>query len=272
MTADLFAFPAPDCLPLGECENFRILQGDCIQHLRMFPDESIDCISADPPYSSGGAFRSDRTASSSNHKYLNHDNKRKYPEIQGDSRMSMAWFIWASLWLLECYRVAKPGAYIFIFADWRQVGNAQNALEMAGFTLRGLIPWDKGDGARLPNTDYFRHQCEYIAWGTKGPTPGIEHDRESYAGYFHSKIPQNKEHPTEKPVDLYDHILQVCPPEGVILDPFSGSGSSGQASIELGRRYIGIELSREYAEISHQRLIKATQPHKAAQMPLFEGI
>lgn len=244
---------------------FEILQGDCLKILEQYPDSHFDAVVADPPYSSGGAFRSDRTQGSSNRKYVNGD----YPEIMGDSRDSHSWHRWAHLWISECFRVTREAGYFFIFSDWRQLANAADALQVGGFIWRGMIPWDKGAGARLPNPGYFRHQCEYILWGTKGPCVVPTHGRSDYAGCWRESIGQNKTHPTEKPVQMYRHLLDAVPSGSRILDPFAGSGTSGQAAMELGHSFTGIEMSPEYVEIARQRLEAIKDP--THQLPLFEA-
>lgn len=73
------------------------------------------------------------------------------------------------MWLQEARRILRPGARVMVFTDWRQLPLTTDALQCAGFLWRGVIAWDKGGAARAPHTGYFRHQCEYIVWGSLGP-------------------------------------------------------------------------------------------------------
>lgn len=248
--------------------NFQILEGDSIRLLSGFDAEVFDLGVADPPYSSGGTFRSDRCTPTANQKYLNAAHAKEYPEILGDSRDTHAWHRWAHLWLSECYRTIKTGGYMFLFSDWRQLTNAIDAFQVGGFIMRGLMSWDKGSQARLPNPGYFRHQCEYIVWGTKGPCQVPAHKRSSYDGSITLPVQlKDKTHPTEKPVGLYKHLLEAAPRGAHILDPFAGSGTSGQAALELGQRFTGFELSPEYAQIARNRLALVANP--AEQLSLI---
>src|SRR4051794_29809854 len=99
----------------------RLILGDCLEVLRTLPDASVDAIVTDPPYSSGGQFRGDRMGSTID-KYVGSDQKAfSRPEFAGDNRDQRAYGYWSALWLSECLRIAKPGAVIALFTDWRQL-------------------------------------------------------------------------------------------------------------------------------------------------------
>ncbi|MGQ4409056.1 DNA methyltransferase, partial [[Kitasatospora] papulosa] len=61
-------------------------------------------------------------------------------------------------------------------------------------------------------------------------------------------------HITQKPVEVMQQLVQVCPEGGTVLDPFTGSGSTGVAALRAGRRFVGVELSAHYADIAEERL------------------
>lgn len=61
-------------------------------------------------------------------------------------------------------------------------------------------------------------------------------------------------HITQKPVEVMQELVKICPPGGTVLDPFTGSGTTGVAALREGRRFIGVELSEHYADIAEQRL------------------
>jgi len=62
-------------------------------------------------------------------------------------------------------------------------------------------------------------------------------------------------HPTVKPIKLMAYLIQLgCPPDGIVLDPFVGSGTTGIAAKMLNRKWIGIEVNREYINIASARL------------------
>lgn len=114
-----------------------------------------------------------------------------------------------------------------------------------------IIAWDKRSAR--PQIGRFRQQCEYVLFATKGRF--IPHTRACLPGvYDYPVIAAKKVHLTSKPAELIEDLLAVTAPQASVLDPFMGGGSVGEACIRTGRRYIGMELSAEYFEISRARL------------------
>ena len=100
----------------------------------------------------------------------------------------------------------------------------------------------------------FLAQCEYIVWGTAGPSQ----DRED-VGCLWGAIREpvrvaDKHHITGKPTAVMQQLVRVCPPIGTAVDPFAGSGTTGVAALLEGRRFVGIEVAGEYATIARERL------------------
>jgi len=239
--------------------QWEVINGDCLEVLRGMPDASVDAVVTDPPYSSGGAFRGDRTGSTSS-KYLGSYNSTtagQLPEVIGDTRDSLGWAMWATLWLSQCYRVTKPGMPCVVFTDWRQLPNCSAVFQAAGWVWRGIVVWDKG-GACRPMSGRFSHQCEYAVWGTRGAI-GWDYERPSLSGAFRHSPPssKNRQHQTEKPVSLMVDMLGVCLESSTVLDPFCGSGTTGVACVQTGRKFIGIELDPGYCDIARRRIADA---------------
>lgn len=138
--------------------------------LRTLEPESVDAVITDPPYSSGGFTRGDRVNASTSSKYVQTGTNVMRPDFLGDNRDQRSWIMWCSLWLQQAMAATKPGGYVLMFTDWRQLPAATDALQAGGWCWRGIVIWDKTEAARAPNTMYFRHQCEYILWGTNGAT------------------------------------------------------------------------------------------------------
>ena len=124
---------------------------------------------------------------------------------------------------------------------------------------RGIVVWDKTEAARPPGPAYFRHQCEYILWGTKGVTRA-EYAGGPWNGVFRLGVSQNdKHHITGKPTGLMRQLVQVCPEGGTVLDPFMGSGTTGVACRLEGREFIGIELDATCYDIAERRIMQAVK-------------
>lgn len=231
-----------------------LILGDALHHLPQLDADSYDVVLTDPPYSSGGLFRSDRMLST-DHKYTQTGRQGKRQDFLGDNRDQRSWGYWCTLWLSECLRVTRLAGYVLMFSDWRQLPTATDALQAAGWVWRGLIVWDKTEGARAPNTGYFRHQCEYIVWGTKGTSKPADGP---WPGCYRISVKQrDKHHQTGKPTKLIRELLRCCPAGGQVLDPFAGSCTTGVACLQTGRGFLGFELAPEIHAIGQRRLENA---------------
>lgn len=202
--------------------TFDIRHGDCLDILRTLPDNSVDAVVTDPPYSSGGQFRGDRMASTRN-KYQSSDVKTEFPSFAGDNRDQRSFAFWCTLWLSECRRLCKPGAIVGVFTDWRQLPTVTDAVQAAGLVWRGVAVWDKVQSRPVPNR--FRAQAEFFVWSTNGPR-STETDGASYGdGVFRVNTPPTSDrvHATQKPVELIERIISVvCKPGQIVIDPFAG--------------------------------------------------
>lgn len=232
----------------------RVIEGDALLVMRDVPSTSVDAVITDPPYSSGGLNYAQRMQNPVT-KYEQTSNKLVHHEaFTGDNRDQRSWLRWCTLWMSECRRILKQNGYFLMFSDWRQVPTATDALQIAEFTWRGIVAWDKGNGARAPHKGYFRHQCEYVVWGTNGGCVKAEHAG-PYPGCFHFPVRQSdKFHLAGKPTPLMRELVSIVPEGGIILDPFAGSGTTAVAAKEAGRHYIAIEKSAYYAAIARERL------------------
>ncbi|EPR43154.1 DNA methylase N-4/N-6 domain protein [Desulfovibrio sp. X2] len=239
-------------MPILDTDRATLHHGDSLAILRTLPDCSVDTVLTDPPYSSGGMTMGARQADPAK-KYQQTRTKRSYPAMIGDNRDQRSFTLWASLWLAECWRVAVPGARLMVFTDWRQLPAMTDAVQAAGWMWRGLVVWHK-PSAR-PVLGDFKRDAEFVVTASKGK-PGTFSRRCLPGVYRHNVNAARKIHLTEKPVPLLVDLLEATKPGGVVLDPFAGSGSTGEACLSTGRRYIGIELSQEYTALAADRLQK----------------
>lgn len=251
--------------PYYEDGPVTLYRGDALAVLASLPTGSVDAVITDPPYSSGGMVRGDRLAPQSA-KYVGSgpDGKtsREFVEFTGDTRDQRAYGYWCALWMGECLRLAKPGAPILLFTDWRQLPMTVDAMQAGGWVWRGIAVWDKTDCGGRPQMGRFRAQAEYIPWGSAGPMPALV--PKALPGVFLHFSDRDKEHATQKPLRLMRDLVQIVPKGGTVLDPFAGSGTTGVAALAEGRRFIGVEITDHYAEVAANRLRQAATGWSAA--------
>lgn len=234
--------------PYYDADGITIYHGDALSVLASLPTGSADLLVTDPPYSSGGAFRGDRTAGV-HAKYVNSDSfsGAKLPTFSGDSRDQRSFGYWMALWLGEARRVLSDGSIAMIFTDWRQLPSSTDALQAGGLIWRGIVPWHKPTSR--PQAGRFSAACEFIVWGTSGAR---EITGDCLPGFFSLSPPRLRQHIAEKPIQLLTALLAAS--DGVVLDPFLGSGTTLRAAKDLGRKAIGVELDESLCEIAAKRL------------------
>ena len=236
--------------------NATIYHGDCLEVMRDL-DIAVDALITDPPYSSGGFTRGDRTNQTTADKYVHsgiYRDAEHNVDFSGDNRDARSWGFWVSCWLAMVQERMRPGGYAICFTDWRQLPMLTDAFQAGGMVWRGLVPWDKTESSRSPHTGYFRHQCEYVVWGSNGPLAASKHGG-PWPGVIRERVDhRQKLHMTGKPVQLMSQLVQCVPPGGVIFDPFMGSASTGVAALQLGYRFVGIEKTRHYFDVAAERL------------------
>jgi len=239
-------------IKIGSAELHR---GEALGVLQTLEDESVDAILTDPPYSSGGLTLGQKQKPPSA-KYQDSDARKKFPEFYGDNRDQRSFFRWATLWLAECNRVARTGAACMVFTDWRQLPTIADALQAGGWLWRNIVVWDKPTAR--PSKGEFRRQCEFILLGVKDKLRPA-HERCLPGVFRHCIVTGTKRrHMTEKPVPLLRNLLEITPEGGTVLDPFMGSASTGQACLETGRKFIGVEMSDDYFAIACDRMTEIT--------------
>lgn len=226
--------------------------GDSLAFLKTLETGSVDAVITDPPYSSGGAFRGDRMTETAS-KYVQGGTDIERANFNGDNRDQRAYGYWCALWLGECLRVARVGAPICLFTDWRQLPTTTDALQAGGWVWRGVVPWNKTEAAR-PLYGRFRPQCEYVVWGSNGPMP-LNDGGEALPGFFTYVVKQSEKfHMTGKPPSLMSDILRITKPGETILDPFMGSGTTGVACLLNHRSFIGIEVNADIFRVAEKRI------------------
>lgn len=214
-----------------------LYHGDCLEVLRTLRDSSIGIVITDPPYSSGGYQETGKSSGSIG--------TRTKDRIMNDNLSTRGY-----LRLMTRMLRGVLADEFYVFTDWKMWTYTCDAFEDSGIRVRNMIVWDKGQmGMGMP----WRNQHELIAFGKR--TSG-EIRTGKYGNVIRCPRTRNEDHPTQKPVELIAAILANCP-DGTVLDPFMGSGTTGVACVQTGRSFIGIEIDRGYYEIAERRIAEA---------------
>ena len=241
--------------PYFETDDVAIYHGDCREILPRIAPGSIDLVLTDPPYSSGGMYRADRSKSTAAKYQLGHETHRTYAAFAGDNRDQRSFEKWCDSWMSECLKLAREGTGLGCFIDWRNVSCVIDAVQVAGWVYQGLLPWYKGSDQR-PIKGWFRRNVEFIVMATAGPVErGPSSDGICQDGMLDHRINgADKLHQTQKPTGVFADIMRTRPDWQTLLDPFMGSGSALVAARGLGRKAVGIEMEERYCEVAARRL------------------
>ena len=227
---------------------FKIDKNDAISFLQTFEDGSVDTIITDPPYCSYGV-------GSSANKYSADVSKRSRDfecgnDILFDNKDFFSNFMFFKVWATECLRVLKDESRLFVFCD--RYGLAQTICmgQMVGFTYLGFVTWCKTNA--LPQPTRFRKACEYAVEFCKG-TPHVKTHNYPKDWWQGAPVQRNKRvHQTQKPVELIKYLLDFTPENGLVVDPFCGSGSTGAAALESGMRFAGCDLNEKCVNVANR--------------------
>lgn len=234
--------------PYYEHAGIRIYHGDCFDVLPSL--SGIGAVVTDPPYSSGGAFRGDRMASTVT-KYVNSDTATYRPEFAGDNRDQRSFLAWCSLWLSAARVASLPGAVLVSFTDWRQLPTMTDAVQCGGWTWRNIATWWK-PGIRMIRGQ-FSSSAEYVVFATNGAAILSDHGG-AVQNVFKCAPAPDKVHIAEKPADVMRWICSVVPDGHTVLDPFMGSGSTLRAAKDRGLAAVGVDVDERNCEIAAKRL------------------
>jgi site-specific DNA-methyltransferase (adenine-specific) len=226
-------------------------------------DTHVDAVIVDPPYNSGGRTAAQRRGDTARGKYVSSDALHALPDFGGDNRDQRGYAYWLSLLLAASLKAARPGASCLVFTDWAQLPATSDALQAGGWVWRGIIPWHKP--ISRPQKNGFRRECEYVLWGSHGEP--YRHAPTAYLpGWLEGSQPRGKErvHITQKPLSVMRQLVRIAPEGGTVLDFCAGSGTTGVAALQEGRRFVGIEGSAEYAAAARTRLSEASREEMTA--------
>lgn len=149
----------------------------------------------------------------------------------------------------------KDGGALYVATRYDVAPQWQGAIFDAGLTLKTPIYWDKGNHTSGDLEGDYGSQVEEFLFAHKGRHK-LRGKR--LANLWHVPRDTASAHPTPKPVNLMERIITASTDhDGLVIDPFMGSGSTGVAAINLGRRFIGIEIERRWFDLACERIDQA---------------
>lgn len=263
-----------------------LFTGDCMEIIRHIPDKSIDLTISSPPYCMGKRYETSKSVGDfiAAHEVV-------LPEIARITRDggSICWQVG--------YHIANQTVHPLDYPVYSIMA------KLEGITLRNRIVWSFGHG--LHGRVRFSGRHETVLWFTKGNDYHFDLDAvrvaQKYPGKRHYKGPRKGEfsgnpkgknpgdvweipnvkcnhvekldHPCQFPVGLAERCVRaLCPPGGIVFDPYMGTASSGVAAIINGARFLGAEKNEEYEELAYARLSKAYEgavPFRPADRPIY---
>ena len=239
-----------------------LLNEDFLHGVERIPDASIDLIIADPPYGLGKDYGND-----------------------SDRLTGEAYLEFSRRWIDAAIPKLKSSGSMYVFLTWQHSPEVFSHLK-ARLAMVNEIIWDRkvpsmGGSTRkfssvhdniglfVRSKDYFfdldavripydaetkRARTRAIFVGKKWLEVGYNPKDVWSVTRLHRQDPEREDHPTQKPLEIVERmVLASCPQDGLVLDPFMGSGTAAVAALKHGRRVIGFEVNRDYFAIAGRR-------------------
>lgn len=236
-------------------DKYQLYLGDCLNFMRTMKPGSVDAVITDPPYGIGYK---------SGHKISIDGNPRRNGNSFGKDEINLDW-------IPLVYNLQKQDSLLYCFTRWDVLSIWRDAFIDNGYLSCGRLVWNKCHW-KMGDLRYYGSQTEDILLMRKGAPiifPGGIGRRGNLLSVSSFYLSEGQEdHPTQKPEKiLRQFVADSTNPGDIIFDPFMGSGTTGVACMQLGRRFIGCEIDPNYYAIAEKR-IKAA----AMQMLLpFDG-
>lgn len=247
-------------------DNFVLYHGDCLEVMKQFPDNHFDMVFVDPPYklSRGG--------------FTVHAGKRVSVN-KGDWDISKGLkkdFEFHLNWIKVCKRILKLNGTIWISGTYHSIYQCGFALGVSGFHILNDIAWYKPNAPPNISGRYFAASHETLLWARKSKrakhffnyklmkegkwsSDFLKRPGSQMRSVWAINTPATREkkfgkHPAQKPLELLNRIILATTKKGdIILDPFTGSSTTGLAAYMNDRKFIGIDTEKKYLDLSIKR-------------------
>ncbi len=242
-------------------QNYDLLKGDVLKVLKSMPSGIVDMIVTSPPYNLGMIERNDTNIA----KYDSYHDNMEYWE----------YCKWQKEILNELFRVAKKDS-VLMYNHKQRFKNEVcydpklDFLSKTPWKQKQTITWHRGSAMNY-NAGMFGDNIEYVYYYFKGDSPKTKTWHNVCGCVWNLDIERNNDHPAPFPLELpLRAIYSIFDNEEnkIILDPFNGSGTTGVASLLLNHKYIGIDISEDYLNMSVKRLDNYLHESEKAQIEL----
>jgi site-specific DNA-methyltransferase (adenine-specific) len=260
-------------------DAWTLYAGDTLELLPQLPEQSVDLIFADPPYylSNGGT-----TCHAGQRVAVHKGDWDRSAGVASDHEFHLRW-------LGACQRLLKPSGTIWISGTHHAIFSIGYAMQELGFHMLNTVTWTKTNAPPHLAGRMFAHSTELLIWAAPARGPRLLHTfnyaamKQANGGKQMRDVWQNVwgedelndggegvlwtiptaprsekrlgKHPTQKPLRLLERIVLACTdPGAVVLDPFSGSSTTGMAALKHGCRYVGIEWDERYLDLGRRRI------------------
>ena len=218
--------------------SFEIYRGDCLDIMQSIPCEYVDLVLTDPPY-----------------------NIARENNFHTIGRAGIDFGEWDKGFDLFSYindasRILKKDGSFIVFNDWKNLGDIAKYAEGVGFETKNMLRLEKTNPMPRNRDRCYVTDFEVAIWFVKRGAKWCFNRQGS--AYQRPKFTHSVErglHPTQKSLKLMEELVKIhSNPDMLVLDPFMGSGTTGLACLNLGRKFIGIEKDEQYFEVARSRL------------------
>ena len=242
----------------------KIFNEDCLIGIKRIPNDSLDLVIADPPYCLGKDY-----------------------ENNSDKLNSKEYLEWTYKWINLVIPKLKDTGSLYIFLSWQyspeifsyiktkmpmineiiwdrrvpSMGGSTRKFSSVHDNIGFFVKKDKKyffniDGIRIPyDEETKKARTRSIFVGKKWLEIGYNPKDIWSVSRIHAQAPERQNHPTQKPLEIIERIIKAsCPVNGIVLDPFMGTGTTAIAAINTKRNYIGFEINKNYCKIIGERI------------------
>lgn len=235
-------------------DSHKLINGDSLKEIKKIETDSVDLILTDPPYNLG-LFMKKRSTNLSALR-SNHFSGKEWDQLEEED-----WKENMRLLFIEFSRVLKKGGSLVMFMAIIKLETIIEIANKNNFYYKTTGIWHKKNPMPRNKDLHFINSTESWLYFTHITKTGTYNNKnKTIHDFFESALTPMSEkrfggHPTQKPLKLMDFLISLLSTKGdLILDPFMGSGSSGVSAISKKRKFIGIELNKEYFTVAKKRI------------------